>query len=187
MTRVAIVGGGIGGLIAAIALSRAGVDVSVHEAAAELRKIGPGVALHPNAMRVLLISNGTFLQRDDFTSRLISHGTSGGTPMAAIDWDAAITASCTQPEKVRGPRPALGDRFGLGLPGVHVGREHLLRGSEAGDGDRGAGGEEDLGARGETPPAAARCRIGEIIGVFITWPGSAYENRSMDSCRCGRR
>jgi salicylate hydroxylase len=53
MTRVAIVGGGIGGLTAAIALSRAGVDVSVHEAAAELKEIGAGVALHPNAMRVL--------------------------------------------------------------------------------------------------------------------------------------
>ena len=53
MTRVAIIGGGIGGLTAAIALSRAGVDVSVHEAAAELKEIGAGVALHANAMRVL--------------------------------------------------------------------------------------------------------------------------------------
>jgi hypothetical protein len=40
----------------------------------------------------LLISNGTFLHRDDFTCRFIDHGTSGGTPMAAIDWDAAVTA-----------------------------------------------------------------------------------------------
>jgi len=53
MTRVAIIGGGIGGLTAAIALSRAGVEVAVYEAAAELREIGAGVALHPNAMRVL--------------------------------------------------------------------------------------------------------------------------------------
>jgi hypothetical protein len=40
----------------------------------------------------LLISNGTFLRRGDFTTRLITRGTSGGAPMAAIDWDAAITA-----------------------------------------------------------------------------------------------
>jgi hypothetical protein len=40
----------------------------------------------------LLISNGTFLRRGDFTTRFITRGTSGGTPMAAIDWDAAITA-----------------------------------------------------------------------------------------------
>ena len=53
MIRVAIIGGGIGGLTAAIALSRAGAAVSVYEAAAELKEIGAGVALHPNAMRVL--------------------------------------------------------------------------------------------------------------------------------------
>ena len=53
MTRVAIIGGGIGGLAAANALSRAGIEVAVYEAAAELREIGAGVALQPNAMRVL--------------------------------------------------------------------------------------------------------------------------------------
>ena len=53
MTRVAIIGGGIGGLAAANALSRAGIEVAVYEAAAELREIGAGVALHPNAIKVL--------------------------------------------------------------------------------------------------------------------------------------
>jgi salicylate hydroxylase len=53
MTRVAIIGGGIGGLTAAHALSRAGIEVAVYEAAAELKEIGAGVALHPNAMKVL--------------------------------------------------------------------------------------------------------------------------------------
>ena len=53
MTRIAIIGGGIGGLAAANALSRAGIEVAVYEAAAELREIGAGVALHPNAMKVL--------------------------------------------------------------------------------------------------------------------------------------
>jgi salicylate hydroxylase len=53
MTRVAIIGGGIGGLTAALALSRAGAEVSVFEAAGELKEIGAGVALHANAMRVL--------------------------------------------------------------------------------------------------------------------------------------
>jgi salicylate hydroxylase len=53
MTRVAIIGGGIGGLTAANALSRKGIEVAVYEAAAELKEIGAGVALHPNAMRVL--------------------------------------------------------------------------------------------------------------------------------------
>jgi salicylate hydroxylase len=53
MTRVAIIGGGIGGLTAANALLRAGAEVSVYEAAGELKEIGAGVALHANAMRVL--------------------------------------------------------------------------------------------------------------------------------------
>jgi 2-polyprenyl-6-methoxyphenol hydroxylase-like FAD-dependent oxidoreductase len=53
MTRVAIIGGGIGGLTAANALSQAGIEAAVYEAAAELREIGAGVALHPNAMKVL--------------------------------------------------------------------------------------------------------------------------------------
>ena len=53
MTRVAIIGGGIGGATAGCALAQAGVEVSVYEAAPELKEIGAGVALHPNAMRVL--------------------------------------------------------------------------------------------------------------------------------------
>jgi salicylate hydroxylase len=53
MTRVAIIGGGIGGLTAANALSQAGIEVAVYEAAAVLKEIGAGVALHPNAMKVL--------------------------------------------------------------------------------------------------------------------------------------
>ena len=40
----------------------------------------------------LLISHGTFLHRADFTAQFITCGTSGDIPMAAIDWDAAITA-----------------------------------------------------------------------------------------------
>jgi salicylate hydroxylase len=53
MTRVAIIGGGIGGLTAARALCRRDVDVAIYEAAPELREIGAGVALGPNAMKVL--------------------------------------------------------------------------------------------------------------------------------------
>ncbi len=53
MTRVAIIGGGIGGLTAANALMQAGIEVAVYEATAELKEIGAGVALHPNAMNVL--------------------------------------------------------------------------------------------------------------------------------------
>src|SRR4029077_14643889 len=53
MTRVAIIGGGIGGLIAARALYGRGIEVAIYEAAPELREIGAGVALGPNAMKEL--------------------------------------------------------------------------------------------------------------------------------------
>jgi len=53
MTRVAIIGGGIGGLTAARALCRRGIEVAIYEAAPELREIGAGVALGPNAMKVV--------------------------------------------------------------------------------------------------------------------------------------
>jgi len=51
--RIAIIGGGIGGLTAARALVRRGFDVRVYEAAPELKEIGAGVALGPNAMKAL--------------------------------------------------------------------------------------------------------------------------------------
>jgi salicylate hydroxylase len=50
---VAIVGGGIGGLAAALALIRRGIDVDVYEQAPELRELGAGVQISANGTRVL--------------------------------------------------------------------------------------------------------------------------------------
>jgi salicylate hydroxylase len=51
--RVAIIGGGIAGLAAALALRRRGVEVTVYEQAGELSEIGAGVQMTPNAMNAL--------------------------------------------------------------------------------------------------------------------------------------
>ena len=51
--RVAIAGGGIGGLAAAAFLRRAGLEVSVYEQARELREIGAGLVVAPNTVRLL--------------------------------------------------------------------------------------------------------------------------------------
>src|SRR6202162_6145376 len=53
MDNVAIVGGGIGGLAAALALLRRGIDVDVYEQAPELRELGAGVQISANGTRVL--------------------------------------------------------------------------------------------------------------------------------------
>lgn len=51
--RIAIVGGGIGGLATAIAMTQAGYAVTVHERSAQLVDQGAGITLAPNATRVL--------------------------------------------------------------------------------------------------------------------------------------
>lgn len=51
--RIAIVGGGLGGLAAALFLRKAGLDVTVYEQAPELREIGAGIVVPPNMVRPL--------------------------------------------------------------------------------------------------------------------------------------
>jgi salicylate hydroxylase len=53
IAEVAIVGGGIGGLCAALALIRHGVEVAVYEQAPELKELGAGVQISSNGTRVL--------------------------------------------------------------------------------------------------------------------------------------
>jgi salicylate hydroxylase len=50
---VLIVGGGIGGLAAALALARKGCRVRLIEQAAEFKEIGAGIQLGPNVFRML--------------------------------------------------------------------------------------------------------------------------------------
>jgi 2-polyprenyl-6-methoxyphenol hydroxylase-like FAD-dependent oxidoreductase len=51
--KIAIIGGGIGGLTAAVALARKGVAAEVYEQAPALEEVGAGVGLWPNALRAL--------------------------------------------------------------------------------------------------------------------------------------
>src|SRR6516164_4571467 len=50
--RIAVVGGGIGGLATAGFLHRAGLDVTVYEQAAMLTEVGAGLVVSPNAARL---------------------------------------------------------------------------------------------------------------------------------------
>jgi salicylate hydroxylase len=51
--KIAVIGGGIGGLTAALALLRRGLDVEIFEQSPELREVGAGVQMGPNGSRVL--------------------------------------------------------------------------------------------------------------------------------------
>ncbi|ABE36893.1 FAD binding domain protein [Paraburkholderia xenovorans LB400] len=51
--NVAIIGGGIGGMCAALSLLQRGVNVTVYEQANELKEVGAGLRVTPNASRIL--------------------------------------------------------------------------------------------------------------------------------------
>jgi salicylate hydroxylase len=51
--QAVVVGGGIGGIAAAAALTQAGIDVQVHEQARQLAEVGAGVSLAPNGLAML--------------------------------------------------------------------------------------------------------------------------------------
>lgn len=51
--RVVIIGSGIAGLSAALALRKVGIDATVYERAPELREVGAGISLWANAFRAL--------------------------------------------------------------------------------------------------------------------------------------
>jgi salicylate hydroxylase len=52
--KIAIVGGGIGGLTTAISLLQAGFDVQVYEQSRLLSEVGAGINIGPNASRILI-------------------------------------------------------------------------------------------------------------------------------------
>src|SRR5262245_40715058 len=76
--RVAVIGGGIGGLGAAVALSQRGFDVQVYERSSKLEEVGAGLQVGPNAVKVLYaLGLKEALHRNAFEP----------TNMVSIKWD----------------------------------------------------------------------------------------------------
>jgi 2-polyprenyl-6-methoxyphenol hydroxylase-like FAD-dependent oxidoreductase len=88
MTRTAvIVGGGIGGLAAAIGLHRTGWEVTVLERVAALRPVGAGLVLQANGLRCLdALGVGTRVRSDGYED------VTGGTRLPDGRWLARISA-----------------------------------------------------------------------------------------------
>ena len=77
--KVLIAGAGIGGLTAALSLQRAGIDVLVHESAAEILPMGVGINILPHASREY-IELGLEQEMDRFAIRTtaMNYYTAGG-------------------------------------------------------------------------------------------------------------
>ncbi len=80
MTKIAIVGAGIGGLTAGIALQRAGHKVGIYERAPEFGEVGAGISMSPNAVLGLQsLGLGEFLDRcsNEPEEQCLFHGETG--------------------------------------------------------------------------------------------------------------
>ena len=63
MTKIAIIGGGIGGLVAGIALRQAGIEATIYERAPGFGEVGAGISISPNAVLGLRhLGLGEFLE-----------------------------------------------------------------------------------------------------------------------------
>ena len=111
--KAMIVGAGIGGLTAAIALRRAGVETTVFERAGELREVGAGLLLAANAVRAL-----DELGLSEKVRRL-------GTPASAariLSWRGETLTDGPADELEKRLGVAREDRASLGVDRRHQGR-----------------------------------------------------------------
>ncbi len=80
MTQIAIIGAGIGGLTAGIALKKAGFQVRIYEKAPEFGEVGAGISMSPNAVHGLRsLGLGEFLDSNsnEPIEQQLCHGETG--------------------------------------------------------------------------------------------------------------
>lgn len=111
-SHVIIAGAGIGGLTAALALLRNGIDCDLYEQAPELREIGAGLQLSPNGTRVLFALGLEPQVRRD--------GVETGDKVVRL-WSSGYTWSLFDPS-VGTPT----DRFGSPMYLMHRGDLHAM-------------------------------------------------------------
>jgi 2-polyprenyl-6-methoxyphenol hydroxylase-like FAD-dependent oxidoreductase len=91
--RVAIIGGGIGGVAAANALLQHGIDVGIYEQASALSEVGAGVTIQPNSIRLL--------RRLGFGAEIIRYGARFTDPQL-VRWDGTVIAPAWRADGVNG-------------------------------------------------------------------------------------
>ncbi|MEL7098230.1 MAG: FAD-dependent monooxygenase [Pseudomonadota bacterium] len=83
--RVAVIGGGIGGLACAAAFLRFGADVSIYEQAPALREVGAGVQITPNGARVLAALDVPLSARSVKARAVVPTSARSGRALARFD------------------------------------------------------------------------------------------------------
>ncbi len=99
---VLVVGGGIGGLAAALALSQLGHRVTVIEQSAEIGEIGAGIQLGPNAFSAMdaLGAGERMRRRAVYTDRLVMLDAIDGSEVACVPVGEAFRARFRNPYAV---------------------------------------------------------------------------------------
>lgn len=86
---ISVIGAGIGGLTAAIALARRGAEVTILERAPELTEIGAGIQLSPNGMRVIdALGLGEAIRAASLPSLAVELNDQWARPVIRLDFRA---------------------------------------------------------------------------------------------------
>ncbi len=107
--RVAVIGGGIGGCVAALALQRAGCIVDVYEQVPVKGEVGAGIQILPNASRLLnayglaqqleaigVRPSMTEARRwDEFTAPICLASSAARSHRIACTWGGDVSAWCS--------------------------------------------------------------------------------------------
>jgi salicylate hydroxylase len=121
--RIGVVGGGLGGLTAALALARNGFEAHVFEQTDQLRELGAGVGLSPNALKVMRELNleQTIRQYGAPTDAIVGRDWSTGRELYRIALDGDNERRCNS-SNVQIHR---GDLLGILAAALPAGQIHL--------------------------------------------------------------
>lgn len=94
--HIAILGGGIGGLSAAIALQKSGYDVTIYEKHHDLIEVGAGIILGANALTSLdFLDVGQEIRKISYTENICTIRSDRGKKLTELTYDGSQTTNYT--------------------------------------------------------------------------------------------